>query len=655
MRRWTSLSVALSAVVAWVPAVQAGPVAKGNASAGNASVSAPASLGRPGAAVGVDSSISLAAPSVAPGVLPQVSAPAYDFDAPGLKARAYAKEIQGRERAAAAAQFLQDDRTQDWLRANAPERHRDLFEKAAGLNDLRLILKTYDNPDTLRLALLARSDMTQANSPRKMLSWIDADPSLHPFRDRVAAAFWEWETLEEPQRWALNRRSVTPEQWAAVSFETRRRFLRGAGQEMIRGTGIGGMPKSETHLETQRRALLLGWGAFDNDERFEQNERFKKGATAFRKLKEAKEKLESSLSPTLRGVLDQAEKETDPDRALHWLKIVFDGVGDKTASRVVSRAAEPNADQRFTDQHRRALGLFMKRHLLQEIAGTQAGDMLLEFFRTQPLNLRIGPLKGSRYAQYEPKSNEIAMSEKIVLDYLRAKDMSLDALFQNGPALSDLIALLAPSFVHEATHQTQFQALVERGVPPGTEQWYDTTLEVEAFSRQTLYVHEKARTSERHRLLFIEGQRWISATRSDTQRAQTFKDDPERFRMEILGAYAEVSNLSGMAARRLRDRQGDLKGEREARRVIGAELALRSRLPRAERLRRENEGMDLRAWSEQGSTPVDRIKTSSLRASLRHRDPSRGWVYDAYRYLRDRYSTGLREIMTRLTELYPKG
>jgi hypothetical protein len=652
MRRWTPVSLALSAVLALSPAAQAGRIIKANASGANAS--APGHLGRAGAPVVVDSPLSMDAPSLMmDGGLPVVEGLRYDSDSQGLKARAYAREIQGRERPSAAAQFLRDDKTQDWLRTNAPKRHRELFKAAAGLNDLRLTLNTYEDPDTLRLALLARADMNQASSPQKMLAWIDADPSLARYRERVERAFWEWNTLTEHQHWALQRKNVTREQWERSSFDTRRRVLRSVGQWVMRGTGIGTVPKNDRQLEMQKRALNLAWGAFSNDERFEMNQRYRKGMTAFERIREAETKLAPRLSPTLTGVLEKAKETSDPEQALHWLGVLFDGVGDKARKHAVERVAEPRKEQRFTNTHRVALSLFMKKELIREIAGTQAGDMLIEFFKTNKLNLRIGDLGGSRFAQYDPVKNEIGISEKIILDYIRARDMDLAALFVNGEALSDLAALLAPSFVHEATHQTQFEELVDRGVPPSTAHWYDTTFEVEAFSRQSLFVHEKARTSERHRELYVRSQRFVDAMRSATHQAQQLRDDPAGFRNRVLGAYVQVRNLSGMAAKRLVENEASIRADREARRVIGAELSRRSRLPNAERQRRERDGIELREWSARGETPVDLIKTSTLRAAMRYRDEGQTWVYDLYRELRDRYANAIRGVMTRLEELYP--
>ncbi len=652
MKRWVSPIIVFSLALASVPAARAARIIKANVP--TQPTSAPGHLGRGGLPVVVDSPLALEAPSLNPGSgVPVLGPHITESDKPGLKARVYAREVQGRENSRAAAQFLEDDETRSWLRENAPKRHRELFKNASGLNDLRLTLQTYDAPDTLRLALMARSNLKQAASPGAMLAWIDSDPTLAMYRERVASAFWEWGTLDEMQHQALARHNITADQWSKVSMATRRDFLRTVGRRMLAGTGVGRVPENINAVNRQKRALLLAWGAFNNDERHLWNDKLAKGMVAYDKLRSARKVLANVFKPGLRQALLSAESETDPDKALHLLKTVFDGVGEVKESRQIAKVAAPRANQEFNETHRYVLGSFLKNHLMEEIAGTQAGDMLLEFYGKRRLKISIKPLEGARFAQYSPQTDQIDFDEGMVTEFLRGRDMAIEEFFRDGKALQDLVSLLAPSFVHEATHQTQFQALADLGVPPGTDHWYDTTLEVEAFSRQTLFTHEKARTSERHRLLFIEGQNLIGATRSDVKRAQLLRDDPSAFRSHILGGYAEVKSLSGMANSRLHQSDHDIREGRAARRIMGAELASRGRLSKTERLALEKNGIDLRAWSEKGNAPVNTIKTSALRAAMRYRGESQDWVYDVYDYLRNRYAGTLRGVMTRLLELYP--
>ncbi|PCI38165.1 MAG: hypothetical protein COB53_05160 [Elusimicrobia bacterium] len=652
MRRWLPPIVVLGVVFALAPAVHAVRAVKANA-AGNTSVGS--HFGRLGMASGIDSPLTMDAPSLDVGSGLVTLGPAIeDTNKPGLKARAYAREVQGRENVTAAAQFLEDDETRSWLREKAPQRHRELFSKATGLNDLRLTLQTYEDPHMLRLALLARSNIEQAKTPQSMLAWIDSDPSLAHFRDRVAAAYWEWQTLDEQQRSALAHANVTQEQWAGVSMDTRRSFLRSAGRRLLSAARVGYVPRSVEEVKLQRRALLSAWGAFDNNERFQWNDKFAKGIFAHDKLVGARQALAKLFNPNLRKALDRAEEQTDPQATLELLQTIFDGVGESKQSRQIAKVADARPDQQFTPMNRQVLAQFLRTHMINEVAGTQAGDMLGEFFKGRPMQIVVKPMKEASFARYAPKLNRIEFNERMVTEFMRGRDLSIAQLFSDMNALEDLMALLAPAFVHEATHQTQFQALVDIGVPPGTKHWYDTTLEVEAFTRQTLYVHEMVRGSERHRLLFIEGQNLLGATRSDVKRAQMLRDDPAAFKAHVLGGYAQVKTLSGMAHARLNRRsESDIHSDRAARRILGAELAVRRRLSASERAQRERVGLDLREWSNQGSTPVNKIKTSALRGALRYKDPEQGWIYDVYDYLRERYATSIRGAMIRLHELYP--
>jgi len=651
MRWWASKYIVLSIVFALAPAARASRIIKANAS--KASASAPTHLGRPGMPVVVDSPLPLEAPTLGSGVLPVHEGSVSESEKIGLKAHAYAVEVQGRENPVAAAKFLEDDATRGWLRENKPKRHRELFEKAAGINDLRLTLQTYDSPDTLRLALAARSNLKQASSPQALLAWIDSDPSLAQYRSRVEEAFWEWNYLPEKKRAELLQIGITAENWSRWPFNMRKEMLRPLGMGALQNAGVGRMPGSDAELQGQKNAIHEAWPTLSEAERREWNEKFSKGMLAFQKLQVARKKLAGNFMQGPREALYRAEKESNPDTVLHLLREIFDGVGAEKESRAVRTVASALPEQRFTDAHRKGLAMLLKRHLPTEISGTSVGERLNSFYAKHPLRITVKEIQGGAFAQYDPAEDRIFFNEAIVLDFIRARGIALDALFKDGESLRDLIALLASQFVHEGVHQTQFDALARMGVPPATTNWYDSSMEVEAFSMQDLYIHEKARGSERHRKLYIEQQRLVRATRSDLANAQLLRDNPGAFRSRILGAYPTIPGISGMAHRRLGDGEEFYRSQRDARRIIGAELANRKRLPRAERQRREREGIDQREWSKRSQEDVTKIKTSVLRASLRYREEDQGWLFDVYDYMRDRYSESLYFVMSRLKELYP--
>ncbi|PCI37040.1 MAG: hypothetical protein COB53_07645 [Elusimicrobia bacterium] len=565
----------------------------------------------------------------------------------GLASRNYALEIEGAASPAAAKAFLDDKETRAWLQRNSPKRHRELFFEAAGLEDLRLTLDTYEDPDLLRLALIARYSIEQARSPQALLAWIDSDPTLAPYRSRATAAFLEWETLEAQQRKGLEENDLTAEIWAPLSLHTRQEAFRILGKHALQKVRFGLIPRNRDEAVQQGQVLSDTLDIFDNNERYDLIEKHSRGIITYNKLREARKALEELSDTELMPLLTRAEEQTDPEEALQLLSQIFDQIGVADTKEI----ARVRVKKSFTPQQREALSRFLNSNIFAEVAGTQAGEMLKKFYAGHALKIDVEPIDGAATANYDPRNDRIIFNERIANTFLNERGLTIETFLQDSNALHDFIALIAPTFVHEATHQTQIHAISNRGMPPKTGNWYDTMMEAEAYSREVLYREEKGRMSEHHRLLFIAGAEMMDDTHGGVDRAKLLHDDQKEFQRHVLGAYSKVNSLPGMARAWLHHGQVRLKENRETRQVISAELRRRKGLSPRAQTEHEDKGTGWLAWTVESENPIATIKTSALRGAQRFNDEDQTWVYEIYDYLQTRYQTTKQEVMNRIQDI----
>jgi len=138
--------------------------------------------------------------------------------------------------------------------------------------------------------------------------------------------------------------------------------------------------------------------------------------------------------------------------------------------------------------------------IADEMAGTRAGDEITAFYNTprasgqNELNFAFEETKenfnGVCYYREKP---EIRINEKMVYDYARRHNISPTDILSSKEHMSGLAAYLAPTFVHEATHQRQ--ETLEREKFPGLRrdagQFRSIERETESFSMGAAFTAEK--------------------------------------------------------------------------------------------------------------------------------------------------------------------
>jgi hypothetical protein len=141
-----------------------------------------------------------------------------------------------------------------------------------------------------------------------------------------------------------------------------------------------------------------------------------------------------------------------------------------------------------------ALAALLVAAMKDEIKGTRSGDRILAFYKdksypaeSRTLALRIAPL-GHNLGMYGGQG--ISMSRENIESWMLQRKVFSAADLVNAKdrrLLRELARYLAPTFVHEATHQEQHAWLTKNGLPNR----YYVEREVEAMGVGALYVLEK--------------------------------------------------------------------------------------------------------------------------------------------------------------------
>lgn len=189
--------------------------------------------------------------------------------------------------------------------------------------------------------------------------------------------------------------------------------------------------------------------------------------------------------------------------------------------------------------------------LADELRGTKAGGEILDFYKdpgyskagSNRLNFAFTRKRKGLLGGWDPDSGTMNLSSEIVDDWMKKNQVRPEELFDGGPSgnrhLQKLSRYLAPSFVHESTHQRQS---AKAGLA-GAMMPYQMENETEAFAMDSSFIAEQLRK---------RGPSYASALAPcDKKNAERFLEEGvEGVRLSHhRGFYSHLESLEGSAAK----------------------------------------------------------------------------------------------------------
>lgn len=489
--------------------------------------------------------------------------------APGAAAADLEQAVLVRRDPAAARQVLERPETVP-LRTADPAAFQRLFEAAAQVRDVEGVVKGMSLPDGVRNAFLARPPGCFCHAPGPLIAWFDlyVDGSHHDRRDTVREAELEWDRMPPAARGALAARRAD---WPSLDLGARFAALKAGYADLELAALLALVPNTRSQFAAlERRADELRPLLTEDD-----SERLighvAQARALVNGLEDAARRLGRGGDPRLAQMLADARAAGSVNEALSRLGTFFDGLGTRNTG--VDRERPSTASEALDPGQRALLASLLRTGLQRAIAGTTAGDEIVAFYRTTPLNLHLEPAERYTGAYYTPGTDDITINLRSIEEFARVRGRRAADVLSDPALLQQLSWLLAPVLVHEATHHRQDRWEREHGLPIGNTQ----EAEEEAYQTQAVFTIEKTRRDPAY-LAFLQGAAPLSIQAAGDLRRV---DEISRYGLSIfrLGIasfnYPTTPSLEGrvwISAPSTRRISGDL----------AAELRRRQGLPAAE-------------------------------------------------------------------------
>lgn len=201
--------------------------------------------------------------------------------------------------------------------------------------------------------------------------------------------------------------------------------------------------------------------------------------------------------------------------------------------------------------------------LANEIRGTKAGDEILAFYAdkkyksagTNKLAFGLEPMEEGMFGGWNWVNEDIKINSGLVNDWMKKNKVTPEMLMQGDPAknkhLRGLSEYLAPTFVHEATHQRQTANDKARGIDlvkayGKSNSYYQMEKETEAFSMDASFTAEKfAKLPKAQRKAYL-----ARLDPFDKKNAETYlKQGVDGVRLSNHKGYAARESLDGEASK----------------------------------------------------------------------------------------------------------
>lgn len=537
-----------------------------------------------------------------------------------------------------AANFLKNGPEQAALRAADPESAARIVERATSLKDFSDLLVAHTNGATMNEALRIRlfDDETSTSAP-KLLGFGAKPATLLEWRAKyfdyvspkaLETAVWEWSTLADYQKAWLSAppRALDEGRWKALSFMRRDARMHEWGSELYEKM-MKSSPKTPEELDAIQRIRAQIWQVMDGGQKRLSGEFVGNAAAAVQGLRGLPKSLLNSSDPAVKALLAQARSASTPEATLEALARLFDASGQHDET--VATHAPDRPDQKLSTVNPRILGEMLGSGLRAEIKTVDAGRTVDEFYKDHPLKVQVKPL-GTELAHFDPTDGAIVFNERFLTDWIKGQGLTARDVVTNPARLHELVMILAPVFVHEATHQMQKAWADDHDLYA----WNAQHQEIEAKEVQSDYVLAKQAQSPAYRAFLGQAQKTSLYVQQDVAQAAAFRRDPRMFHMAVMtDYYAGLPSLEATESARLENISIGLD-------ALRAERARRASLPAGRRRALEANGFTqdkdfntMDEWKEY----LTHVKTSALDQMIA------GLVRDRDKTLRTYELTSARE------------
>jgi hypothetical protein len=206
----------------------------------------------------------------------------------------------------------------------------------------------------------------------------------------------------------------------------------------------------------------------------------------------------------------------------------------------------------------------MQGYMADEIKGTKAGDEIADFYegskyagtKAAAMNFVFEEGKGDladAMGWYSSKDKVLRVNTSLVDKFARDRGITPAQLLKDPEKMRELAAYVAPTFVHEATHQRQDAWSEANGLNYYTDSKgkkfapYQMEMETEAFSMNAAFVAEKAKTGGLAYLRKLDG-----ADRDDAEKYLQDGVDGLRTERHTYDYYAKYTDtIPGAASKEL--------------------------------------------------------------------------------------------------------
>lgn len=412
---------------------------------------------------------------------------------------------------------------------DAEKRADELVRTAEAVGDCAAILKTSSSSEKLRSSILSaiQGKKTASSSAGKTavrslllkygfledvgltVRWIQT--YFPAYLSRYQEAAYEYSSLNAERQDFLLRRGIERREWDATTFSARLGVMVGFADSVAdKYIMIAPAQMDQTRFD----AMSVAYKQYAKDMSSLKRKLFMRHIRTSRRIMNARKELarqeeEAKTSEQKARVSDLAAKVESiagkaPEAQLSALGALFDMSAITAGDAEIVDLSESTSSARTVDGAAEAGGLGkeqaaqiaarLQERLAGEVSGTRAGDALIRFYGdpkyaasgANTLRIAIKPAADS-IGYWD--GTEIAFGQEFLERWMAERGYTASDLVTKETPMTELTRLLAPNFVHEATHQRQAAWAAEKGLGRPIQ----LDMEVEAVSMGGLFVMEKAR------------------------------------------------------------------------------------------------------------------------------------------------------------------
>lgn len=370
----------------------------------------------------------LALPAAAAVVAPEAAALAARVEGYHAGLTAYSPAV--------AAKFLADPAAQSWMTSAQPEMLVSALQRAHEIADLHALPAVYDEPVSLRRALIARDSEPSSESPADLKAMYAGWNLPDDQRLRVERALAEWRTLNPEVRDWLKAAGHTPETWKTLRLADRSAAVIAVLTEHVLGGRallLDGVAYRERLVEFARRASPFT--SASEDYRLEKV--VEDHARLAADLRRARAAARRAGDAALSEALGEAAR-MNPDGARGVLDLLPGAEEAPGRAPAVTLAVLRAVQSRLPDAIRTL------------VKGTPAEPVIAEALAT----VLVDPLSSAQ-GGYEGKRDRLVVGREHLDGFLKERGRAAADLLSDPALLAEFALEIAPIVVHETTHRLQ--------------------------------------------------------------------------------------------------------------------------------------------------------------------------------------------------------